>query len=203
MRRIERLRRAPEEIVADIVEELGVGPAIKVGVDALAGAMLLIKRLGTFEGNRKANAEFARRMIRWIEEGRNIKFPKDGMLLEFLFGPQGPIDDSPERFEAVKRQAEANYKDLSDRMEVLRLRCQFIIQSGIGSDARVEHLQRSAVVAAIGLCKMAGVLLVWTNPRSVCRQVGCYFYELATGERDHDLDRAWKEIAKRRSRKSR
>jgi hypothetical protein len=163
--------------------------------------MPIIDRLGSFEGNRKANAKFARRMIRWIEEGRNIKFPKDGLLLEFLFGPRGPID-SPERFEAVKQQAEANYKDLSDRMEVLRLRCQLIIQTGVGSDARVEHLQRSAVVAAIQLCKMAGVPLAWTNPRSVCRQVGCYFYEWATRERDHDLKRAWKEITKRRSRKS-
>jgi len=202
MRAVDRLARTRDEIENDIIQTLGVDSVTKEGVRALAGAMPIIKRLGSFEGNRKANAEVAQHMIRWIEEGRNIKFPKDGLLLEFLFGPRGPID-SPERFEAVKQQAEANYKDLSDRMEVLRLRCQRIIQTGIGSDARVEHLQRSAVVAAIGLCKMAGVLLVWTNPRSVCRQVGCYFYELATGERDHDLDRAWKEIAKRRSRKSR
>ena len=202
MRAVDRLARTRDEIEDDIIQALGVDSVTKENVRALAGAMPIIKRLGSFEGNRKANAKFAQRMIRWIEEGRNIKFPKDGLLLEFLFGPRGPID-SPERFEAVKRQAEANYKDLSDRMEVLRLRCQRIIQTGIGSDARVEHLQRSAVVAAIGLCKIAGVPLVWTNPRSVCRQVGCYFYELATGERDHDLDRAWKEIAKRRSRKSR
>jgi len=203
MRAVDRLARTRDEIEDDIIQALGVDSVTKENVRALAGAMPIIKRLGSFEGNRKANAKFAQRMIRWIEEGRNIKFPKDGMLLEFLFGPQGPIDDSPERFEVATRQAEENYKDLSDRMEVLRLRCQRIIQTGIGSDARVEHLQRSAVVAAIGLCKMAGVLLVWTNPRSVCRQVGCYFYELATGERDHDLVRAWKEIAKRRSRKSR
>jgi hypothetical protein len=196
MRRIERLRRAPEEIVADIVEELGVGPAIKVGVDALAGAMLLIKRLGTFEGNRKANTKFARRMIRWIEEGRNIKFPKDGMLLEFLFGPQGPIDDSPERFEVATRQAEENYKDLSDRMEVLRRRCELIVQIGVGTHGRAEPLQRSAVIAAKGLCEMAGVPLVWTDPDTKCRRVVSFFYELATGERDHELERARKWIAK-------
>jgi hypothetical protein len=195
MRTIDRLRRAPEEIVADIIEELGVGPAIKGNVDSLAGWMLRIRDAGTFEGNRKTNTEFARRMIKWIDAGRNIKFPKDGVLLEILFGPRGRID-TVERIEATVRQAEANYKDLTDRMEVLRQRCHFIVQAGVGSHGHAVPLQRSAVIAAKGLCETAGVPLVWTDPDTTCRRVASYFYELATGERDHELERARKWIAK-------
>src|SRR6516164_5960346 len=136
MRAVDRLARTRDEIEDDIIQALGVDSVTKENVRELAGAMPIIKRLGSLEGNRKANAEFARRMIRWIEEGRNIKFPKDGMLLEFLFGPQGPIDDSPERFEVATRQAEENYKDLSDRMEVLRRRCELIVQIGVGTHGR-------------------------------------------------------------------
>jgi hypothetical protein len=178
VRAIEPQSRTTDEIVADIIKVIDGGPAIEEYVRALVGACRFLKDFGPFEGNRKANEEFAHDMIKWIDDGRKLKFPKHGMVFEILFGPkQDASDNSPERLHAVAQQAEANYKDLSDRMQVLRQRRELIIEREVGVHGSVGYLQVSAAIGARGLCEKVGAPLAWSSSTSTYRMVAGHLYE--------------------------
>jgi hypothetical protein len=202
MRAIKPQTRPTAEIVADIIKALDGGAAIEEHVQAHVKTVRsrVLKDFGPFEGNQRANEEFARRMIKWIDDGRKLKFPKHGVVLEILFGPKqsAPVN-SPERLHAVAQQAEANYKDLADRMDVLRQRCEFIIQAEVGEHGLAGNLQKSAASTARSLCEKVGKPLAWSSPTSAYRKVASYFYELMTGEYDRQLKSACKLITRRRT----
>jgi hypothetical protein len=73
VRAIEPQSRTTDEIVADIIKVIDGGPAIEEYVRALVGACRFLKDFGPFEGNRKANEEFAHDMIKWIDDRQKAK----------------------------------------------------------------------------------------------------------------------------------
>jgi hypothetical protein len=197
MRAIEPQTRTTEEITAGIIEALDGSPAIEEYVRALvkAARSRLLKHFGPFPGNQKANAKIARRLLKWIDEGEkllNEPSKGGGATFEIFFGLRQSTSDSVERLETAARQARARYKDHLDRLESLRQRCEWIIQAKIGEHGNAGYLQTSAAIVARYLCEKAGKPLAWSSRNSTYRVVAGYFYEVMTGKRDHELERACK-----------
>jgi hypothetical protein len=204
MRPIEPLGRTADEVVAEIVQALEAGSAIETQVRSLIDASRFLKSFGPLVGNRKANAKFARVILKWINDGEKLlaEFPHDpkegSAMLELLFGPKQTMPvNSPERLEALIRQAGDNYEEFSARLQSLRQRCEWIIRERVGEHGSAGYLQERAAIAARYLCEKAGKPLAWSSPTSAFRKVASFFYEVMTGQADCEMERACELIAAR------
>lgn len=181
--------RTTDDIVADIADVLGDDPAIKANIRTLVKVVRDLKELPPMVGNRRRNAQYARRVLQWINEGEKLfNNPPDGGVLEMLFASrQGTAVDLPERLEAVAWEARTWRQDW---LISLRSRCEWIIADRIGESDKLGQVQRKAAIAARGLCRMAGKPLAWSSPTSAFRRTASLLCEAMTGEYDRDLERA-------------
>jgi hypothetical protein len=195
MRAIEPSTRTTDEIVADLAEVLGDDPAIKANIRTMVKVVRDLKDLSPMVGNRRANAQYARKVLKWINEGEKLfENPPDGAMLEKLFASRqtAPVN-SLERLEAVAWEARAWRQDW---LISLRSRCEWIIADKIGEPATVGNKQRKAAIAARGLCKMASKPLAWSSPTSAYRRTAGLLFEAMTGEYDRELEYACEWAAK-------
>jgi hypothetical protein len=187
------IRRSVDEIVGDIAGELG-GEGIEDHARALIGAAPFIKNAGPATGNRRANAELAGDLLKWIARGEKLFERLKGGDLIMFFAPPGPIV-MPEDLERAVRQAAAR-RDLW--LDALRTRCEWIIQQQIGEHGHTDHMQRAAAIAAAHLCRKAGKPTAWASSTSTFRMVASLVFEAMTGQRDVELERACEFAAHRR-----
>jgi len=149
--------RTTEEIVADIAVELGDDPAIKANIRSMVKVVRDLKDLSPMVGNRRANAKFAKQVLKQIDELEKLfANPPDGAVLEMLFASKQslqslPVDPSVERAEAVAWEAETWRQDWLGSQ---RTRCEWIITDKIGESGNIGNKQRKAAIAARGLCKI-------------------------------------------------
>jgi len=181
--------RTTEEIVAEIAAELGDGSAIKENIRLMVQAVRDLKDLPAMIGNRRRNAQYARRVLKWIDEGEKLfSAPPDGAILEMLFvSRQADPVDSVERLESLEWEARTRRQDW---LISLRSRCEGIIAAEIGESGSTGQLQRKAAIAARGLCRMAGKPLEWSSLTSAYRRTASLLFEAMTGEYDRELERA-------------
>jgi hypothetical protein len=193
-----------DEIVAEIARKLDANPMIVR--DALEASRFL-QNFGPLAGNRKANEEFARSVLKWVDDGQKLfaELPKKkGTLLDMLFGGHSQRVDLQasakpakqlDRLEAVGTRAEAGYKILTGLLDMLRLRCEWIIEERIGRHGSAGHLQEVAAITARALCEKYDKPLAWSSPTTVYRSITRLIYEAMTGEYDRDTRRACELIA--------
>ena len=185
------VRRPVDDIVADIVAELG--REAEAAVQAYIGAGPIIEKLGPAAGNRRANAKLARELLKWIAHGESLFDRFGGAGLVMLFAPPGPID-TPDNLELATRQAQG-WRDMW--IDTLRARCEWIIRAGIGEHGHVDHMQRTAAIAAADLCRKASKPLHWASPVSSFRIVASLMFEAMTGQPNAELQRACEFVASR------
>jgi hypothetical protein len=199
MRAVEPLTRTIDEIVREVVQTLQTDQAFEPVVRLLVDGLRQLSKYGPLSGYRKDNKEFAQRLKRWVEDGENIfgKLPEN-FNVHMLFAPEdcGPLN-TPERVEAMARQAELGYETLRRWLTTLKIRCEWIIRSNIGEHRHAGYQQERAAVAARELCEKAGRPLAWSSPTSAYRIVAGLLYEVMTGEQGRDMERACEFIAGR------
>jgi hypothetical protein len=199
MRAIEPLTRTTDEIVREIVQTLQSDQVIEPVVRLLVDGLRQLHKYGPLSGYRKDNREFARKIKRWSEDGEKIfaKLPEN-FNVHMLFAPEdcGPLN-TPERIEAMARQAEAGYGILKHWLTTLKFRCEWVIRSKIGEHRHAGYQQERVAVAARELCEKAGKPLAWSSPTSAYRIVAGLLYETMTGEQGRDMERACEFIAGR------
>jgi hypothetical protein len=201
MKSMERLTRTIEEIVADIAKKLGAGEAeSEAYIRDFIQAVVPLKEYSAMIGNRQANEKYARRILKWIDDGDNLlaEVP-ESHLLPLLFGhKQNAPVNTPERLESLIRQAKTEFTGFADSLAMVRSRCEFIIQAKVGEHGNAGHVQDRAAIGAISLCEKFGQPLAWSSLTSAYRTVASCIYEAMTGEYDRDMERACESMAARR-----
>ena len=78
--------RTTEEFVAAIADELGDDPTLKAHIGTMVKVVRDLKDLPPMIGNRRRNAKYARKVLKWINEGEKLfEDPPEGAMLEMLF----------------------------------------------------------------------------------------------------------------------
>jgi hypothetical protein len=194
-----------DEIVAEIARKLDANPTI---VRNALEASHVLQNFGPLAGYRKANEKSARSVLKWVDDGQKLfaELPKKkGTLLDMLFGGHSQRVDLQasakpakrlDRLEVVGTRTEAGYEILTGLLDMLRLRCEWIIEERIGRHGSAGHLQEVAAITARALCEKYDKPLASSSPTTVYRSITRLIYEAMTGEYDRDTRRACELIAR-------
>jgi hypothetical protein len=201
--------RTDREIVEDILKE-----ARKAGVEMpdtrvyeLIERVRKLKLYGTLNGNRKSNRRHAKKIIAWIDEGKQLfalydeNFPWD-----FIFTPDAPPEQETrsfpltddDRIEVIRQKSRERHGGLGKLVGEMRWKCKWIIDHRVGAHGGSGHPQEWAAMASRILLESVEIPLRYGSPRSTYRETSSLFFEAMTGTYGVDLERACRAIAKRR-----
>jgi hypothetical protein len=190
--------RVDREIIEDILKELHeAGAEVPYAqVDDLIKALREIKQLGPLSGSRKANREYAERVISWIDAaGRMFADPPENFPLNDLFTPPDDslLADPPIVYQKDER---CNSWLFTALLADMRKNCEWIIEHKVGEHRNSGYQQERAARVSRELLKKFGIPLHPSSPTSTYRRVASLFFEAMTGKYDIGLKRACVAMAK-------
>jgi hypothetical protein len=155
-------------------------------------------------GFRSDNVESAEKLRRWIDAG--IGSDGEGGLIgqanSMLLWMERGGDFKPKELESLFHGATLIFQAVERRntflgaLKELRERCDQIIKHEPGEHKSAGYVQRNAATLSRRLMELCGLELIYTNPTSVYCRVASLLFEVLTGLRDQDLERACETVAR-------
>jgi hypothetical protein len=190
--------RTDREIVQDIrhkVSEAGA-EAPEAGISELIESLRALKGYGSLAGNRTQNRKYAKKLIAWIDEGRQLLADHpENFNFNVLFAPYTSVVECID-IDVVYQKAELRYEWMSALLSDMRSRCDWIIASKFGEHASSGYQQERAAIASRELMEQLRLPLAPTSSTSAYRRVASLFFEAMTGIYDAELERACEAMAR-------
>jgi hypothetical protein len=187
--------RTDQEIVQDILHEVRTAgaEAPEAGVRGLIEGLRALKLYGPLSGNRSSNRKYARKLVVWIDGGKQLlaEHPEN-FNLNLLFAPEPAAGD---HIEAVYQKAELRYGWFAALLADMRSRCDWIIEHKYGEHGSAGYQQERSAIASREVMDQLKLPLAYSSPTSAYRRVASLFFEAMTGTYDADLERACEAMA--------
>jgi hypothetical protein len=158
--------------------------------------------------NRKQSEDYAKRLLKWIDEGENLfSHPpaQFNWLTLFAPGQRGQRDAAEAikqknwgRVWALSKKADSRWDALRAEWAELRISCEWVIDNRVGQHGGAGYQQERAAIASRVLMRRCGLpIIVDREANSTYCRAASVFYEEMTGQQEKDLRRACEAVARR------